>query len=723
MSKSKKKRPSGTAPETAENKPETAAAKAAQQSADTAGDAAEAAQETAEAAKEAPEAAAEQAEAPLAEALAAEIPEGGEAVLEAPKPGIKDFIGKIEKFFAGLGIPDMILVRFVAVYFMFAGFLVSAMKKDDFDPVGRWQEFVREADVKKYVLLGAVAFVLLSIIYNLIPKKARIVDQSVAIASILFFDIKALWRINNSYLSIAFLIVSLVFIYYCLGKLPSKRLYKKIPWWICGILVLIAAGLVCYFVALTTVYRHKTFGTACHDFGLFVQMYHSLAENLTAVTTCERDYTVSHFLVHASYIFYALVPIYKIFPYAETLLVAQAILAMGGIIPLFLIAKRHNFKGVSLVFMGLAYVFCIGLIAPCYYEFHENAFLPTILMWLLWAVDGRKIIPFYIFSVLTCIVKEDAPLYVVCIAMFMFFRDKGSVKRLHGIIMSAIAGSYMIIITNYLTEHGDGQMMTSSRFGSLMIDPEGGFGEIIKNVLTDPAYFFSLLLVEHSVEFFLQVMIPLLFLPFFTKKIHRFLLMLPFVIMNMVVGAGYGYACSIGYQYIFGPVCLLLYMCIINLDDMSAERKHDLPVLLGSAAMILTIGTQSHNIGTYESYQREESADGSHYYSRLEDMIQSVPEDASLAIDTWLLPHAANRDEVYLFDSGDIEVYNPDDVANGYAPAGAVKELEKYDYFIISQGWEYYSLCVDQLTTNGYVMMDEIPGRISMYGKTSGNVG
>ena len=680
--------------------------------------------------EEAPAVEAEEAEAPQ-ESDAAQVIEqdsapavetaGGEAaaVAEEPKPPLKQFLGKAKKFLDDIGIPDMLLVRFVAVYFLFSGFLISAMR-ENYAAVDRWQDFIKESNRPKYIMLGLVAFILLTIIHDLLPKRYRIVDQSAAIASIIFFDIEALWRISRSYAAISFILVSLVFIYYCLGKLPSRKLYNKVPWWISGLVVLIAAGLVCFFVALTTVYKHKTFGTACHDFGLFVQMYHSLAENFTAVTTSERDYTISHFLVHASYIFYALVPVYKLFPYAETLLICQAILAMGGVIPLFLIAKRHNFKGISLLFMGLAYVFCVCLISPCYYEFHENAFLPTLLMWLLWAVDGKKIIPFYVFSVLVCIVKEDAPLYVVCIAMFMFFRDKGSIKRLHGIIMAALAGAYMVLITNYLTEHGDGQMMTSTRFGNLMIDPNGGLAEVIKNSLSDPAYFFTLFIQEHSLEFFIQVMLPMLFLPFFTKKIHRFLLMLPFVIMNMVIGAGYGYACNIGFQYIFGPACLLLYMCIINLEDLSAAKKHDLPILMGTAAIILTIGTQTQSLTSYENYKTEEES-GSKYFSTLEAMIQTVPKDASLAIDTWLLPHAANRDKVYLFDNSDIDLYNADQVAQGEAPFGAVREIEKYDYFIISENWEYYNLCTQAFSENGIHMVDEIPGRIAVFKSDSYN--
>ena len=93
-------------------------------------------------------------------------------------------------------------------------------------------------------------------------------------------------------------------------------------------------------------------------------------------------------------------------------------------------------------------------------------------MWLLWAVDGKKYVAFYIFSILVCIVKEDAPLYVVCIGMYMFFENKKNIGRINGIIMAVIAGGYMMFITNWLTENGDGQMMTSTRFGFLNPYPE-----------------------------------------------------------------------------------------------------------------------------------------------------------------------------------------------------------------------------------------------------------
>lgn len=605
---------------------------------------------------------------------------------------------KTADFLKKIGIPDMTMLRFIAVFFLASAINIDTLKDKEIWAVSKWQDFVNELNYIPAVIIMICGFILLSALHYFMPERYRITDQSFAIAAVLYFDVVLLWRANDFNLSLGVMIISLVFIYYSWGKLKSKKIYNSIPWWICGLFVLAAAAAVGTFIGITTVCRHRNFGSACHDFGLFVQMFHSLADNGTAVTTCERDEFMSHFKIHASYIFYMLAPVFKLFPKAETLLIAQAVLAMGGAVPMFLIAKRHNIKGISLIFMCLAYVFCNGLVAPCYYEFHENAFLPTLLMWLLWAVDSKKYIILYIMSVLVCVVKEDAPLYVACAVMFMFFENKGDKKRFNCLIIAAASMIYMFAITNWLTKNGDGQMMMSTRFNILMIDTTAGLKEVIKNVIVDPSYFFSLFFRDDTRIFFFQVMTPLLFIPFFTKKIRRFLLMIPFVIMNLVIGAGYGYAANIGFQYIFGPIALLLYMCIINLDDMGQRGKQDIPVALGSAAMILTIGTYSHNWSYYTGYKNNED-----YFTRLDTALDEIPKDAAVGADVFSIPHLADHKEVYIFDNND---FNED---------GTITTPEKFDFIVVPMLSETYDNHNTDIENNGYTVYNQVDDRYRIY--------
>ena len=68
-------------------------------------------------------------------------------------------------------------------------------------------------------------------------------------------------------------------------------------------------------------------------------MYYYLDKCLQPLTTVERDGLLSHFAVHLSPIFYALLPFYKLVPRPETLLVLQALLVISGLIPLCLLAR------------------------------------------------------------------------------------------------------------------------------------------------------------------------------------------------------------------------------------------------------------------------------------------------------------------------------------------------------------------------------------------------
>ena len=617
---------------------------------------------------------------------------------------IRDFASDAARLLKRYEIPEMFLLRCITLYFFVAGFWIVRLRtKFSCNAVDGWHDFIGTVGTTQNILSSLVfmfvGFFALSSFSRALPKKSRIADSMFAIGSVLFFDIALLWRREAFFLTAAISFVSLVFIYYAVGKIKNKPLLEKIPLPVCGGVVLATAVCMTVFVAATTIAKHNIFGTACHDFGLFAQMYHSLAQNLKATTTCERDKALSHFYIHSSYIYYLLVPFYKLIPKPQTLLAAQAVLAVGGIIPMFLIAKRHHFKGLSLIFISFAYIFSIAIIGPCYYDFHENAFLPTLLMWLFWALDSKRMIPSWIFAFLVCMVKEDAPLYIVCIGLFFFFENRDDKKRWHGLLMTVISGAYMMFITSWLTANGDGSVMTSIRFGNLMINPDGGLTEVIKNVLLDPAYFFSLLIHEDTLQFFLQVMLPLLFLPFCTKKIHRFWLMIPFLIMNMSVGAGYGYAANVGFHYIFGPVCLLIYMAILNMDDIGDGKKQELAIVLGTTAIVFFFGTLSHQYSSLPNYKASKES-----FQKVDEVLNSIPKDAALAASAFMVSHCWDRDELYLFDFSDCDQDN-----------NRLIDPDRYDFYVFGPTSDLGQFAIPLLEELGFTVYAEYDSRVIVY--------
>ena len=583
------------------------------------------------------------------------------------------------------GIPDDLFSRFFSAYFIVSVYQLISARLQKIDPITEWKDFVAAFPLAVKLLWVIIVFWLLSVLRRHISEKHRAVDQIVLLGSSVLFSLCLVWGSGNFYLGVASAAVTIVLSVYAVGRL-DRHAFERLSNISAGVITFTAAGAMALFIAVTTICIHLNFGTSCFDMGIFVQTFNSLKEHFNAVITCERDRMMSHFNVHSSYIFYLFLPVYMLFPTGGTLLAAQAIFVTAGVVPLFLLAKKHGFKGFALVSVCFAYVFYDGLVMPCYFQFHENAFLPTILMWLLYAIDQRKIPLFYIMSALTCIVKEDAPLYVLCIALFFAAEEKGE-KRKHGIIGALLSVCYFSFVVGWLTSYGDGGFMTATRLGNLMIDSGDGILSVIRNVLADPGYFISLFVQEGTLLFFIQTMLPLLFLPFLTKKLHRFLLMIPYVIMNLVIGAGYGYASNIGFQYIFGPACLLIYMTLRNVEEIPEERRNMLIMSAAIAAMVTTVSMVSVKQSAVERhYELQE------YYQSAGECIRSVPKDASVLANTFLLPHIADRDRVYELDSG---CFAEDEDGNIVGIVG----LENYDFCVFKKN--------DDMTVQARPFLDE----------------
>ena len=601
--------------------------------------------------------------------------------------------------FSSFGLP-----RLIAVFFWFAGIDAVSLRMSGIKAVAMWQEFILRIPVHVILLRTVLAFAFLTLIRFLIRKSKdpEIADSVALFTGSIFFACCALYKSDDFYFTAGILAVCLVFAVYAAGRTDLSRFENMNSKAAVTVTAIIAAALTA-FICFVSVCRHMTYNTACFDMGIFTQMFHSMKQDLTMNTTCERDYLLSHLSVHSSVIFYVLLPFYALFPDANTLIIAQAVLCVSGVIPVVLIAKRHGFKGLFTIFISFIYLFNTGLLSPCFFHFHENCFLPPLLMWLLWAVDSRKAIPVYVLSVLTCLVKEDAPLFVICIGLYLF-ADEKSKKRFHGAVITFLALIYFVFIVNRLSLTGSSDFMMDRSFSILMFGENTGFSGLIMNILRNPSYFFSLLFSEKTLAFFLQIMLPLLFLPFITTKIRRYLLMLPFVIMNLIIGAGYHYAAEMGYHYTFGTVCLLIYLAVINCADINEKNRKTVVAAVMAASLITAVPVLSSNLTHCEEYLKNRE-----HYNKIEACLSSIPGDACVIADTNYLPHIANRKELYLL--------NEDDFVTNGGRVLSIKDISKYDYFVLNEKDGNTQGAAAILESSGFTRFAESEGCVVIYKK------
>lgn len=607
------------------------------------------------------------------------------------------------------GILDNLFARCIGIYFILSAVHILEARQNGINVSDMWQIFIQTYPLKTLLIWFVITFCFVSLLFYYFTIKSKItviisdvMDPVLLIAGTLFFSCSLMWRNDDFYMCIGVCLTAAVLIIYGTSKLKEKYI-NNIPVKVSVIAAALISLIVTGFVCVTAISKHSAFRTNSYDMGIFVQMYRSMTRNLTAVTTLERDIPLSHFYIHSSYIYYLLLPFYALFPSANTLIIAQVLMTVSGVIPIFLIAKNRNLKSIGILSACIIYLFSSGLLGPCYFDFHENAFLPPLLLWLMYAAEKRNYLLFFIMSALVCIVKEDAPIYVICTALYLAIDDK-SKYRFHALVVVLVSAAYYLFITKWLTDNGDGSttMYMATRFGNLMANENDGFIAMIGNILSNPGYFISLFIRENTLLFFMEVFLPLAFFPFITKKIHRFLLIIPFVIINLVQGTSYSFAADIGYQYTFGTVALLIYLAVINISEFDTDYRNICIITAGALSVITAFSLISGHLSYYELYREREED-----FKTIESCLDAIPDDASAICYVTYLHHVADRDEVYIFNEADFEM-------TGDRIVG-LKDMWKYDFYVMHQADPNTQNAIPYLEAAGYTVFAKCEDTLIIY--------
>lgn len=451
-------------------------------------------------------------------------------------------------------------------------------------------------------------------------------------------------------------------VYY--SKLEGIRLkISRLMLWI-GAVVLILAFTV--IIGVTCCLKYNNFWTPCYDFGIFSQMFYYMKETGLPLVTCERDGLLSHFAVHFSPIYYLLLPFYVIFPTPLTLMIGQCAVTALGVVPLIKICRSHGLSNLASLAFGICYILYPAMAGGCNYYIHENNFLAPLILWLIYFMEKEKTVLSFVFGLSVFLIKEDAAVYVAVIALYFIFANKNYKCSVLLLLFSVI---YFLWVTSYLSVFGDGVM--TGRYNNYIYD-EGGLFTVIKAVVQNPIYAVQQCFAEQKIKYFLQMLVPILFMPFCTKKTPRLILLIPFILVNLMTNYRYQY--DIMFQYGMGSGAILLYLSVLNFSDMGKKRGK---LLLSSVicSAIIFVGTFRGWLMYYESY--DSRADER---AALEYAAGLIPDEASVASSTMILPNLSQRREIYELErtEHDAEYYVID---LRYAHEGySVEDFRTYEY-------------------------------------------
>lgn len=519
---------------------------------------------------------------------------------------------------------------------------------------------------------------------------------------------------------LAVIAVYLLFVFYFIQKNHGLFDAMRLPAWSVWVAVGVLGVVSCSVIAIISCLRYMTFSSPAFDLGIFVNMFYNMTKTGLPIVSCERDVLLSHFVVHLTPMCYSLLPFYMIFPSALTLQIGQAVVLVSGIVPAVLLARHLKLSWRSQVMVALVYAFYPVIATGCFYDFHENFFMLPLLLWLFYFFEREKIVPMYLFAAMTLLVKEDAAIYVIFFVIYALASRKSKKTMLHSGIIGLAAIAYFVFALSYLNATADywanyykeiGESVNPSingamigRYDNFIYNKEDGLLGAIMTTLKNPGYLLTQIFstggqridsffTEQSpwakVVYILQMLLPVGMIPFVTKKQSRWLLIAP-LLLNILTS--YKYQFSISFQYHFAITAFLIYGMILNLADLKSVPRRNLLAFAAASACCLYLFVVYPKIGYYADAWKEKKDD----YKKIEAMLETIPEDASVAATSMYVTHLANRTEVYEL--------------NYHAPSAEAVKDDVVDYVVIRTATDssYRKIYEDK----GYTVWQEFDGHV-----------
>lgn len=204
---------------------------------------------------------------------------------------------------------------------------------------------------------------------------------------------------------------------------------------------------------------------------------------------------------HFSPILMFLAPFYWVDHSEGLLMMLQAVAAIAGAIPIYLIAKQLlKTRSIGLA-MSFAYLAFGGLQYGFGYGFHEILFFPVLFLWAYYFYLHKKTKLYILFIILSLFVKEEVAFITLFwgIYLFLFKRDK-----IIGTITAALGICWYFLCFNIIFpyfNHGG----SFGYWGQYATDGSSGFLGVVKSTLFKPLSFLQTLVTpEIKIQMMLE---------------------------------------------------------------------------------------------------------------------------------------------------------------------------------------------------------------------------
>ena len=255
------------------------------------------------------------------------------------------------------------------------------------------------------------------------------------------------------------------------------------------------------------------------DFSHWAQLLYSIAVtgkpwsmNVGLLVPGALNYLSVHFVP----LIYILAMPFKVWPFAETIIVLNILLMMSVAIPLYKLTLTFYQDKQFALFMIVLLLWYPTFQYLVLYEFEMLRFSIPIILWMLYFWEKRKMACYYLFVLLAVLVREEVGLTIMMFGIYLILAEK---QHRTGLITAFIGIMAFTIITQTVMPSlrgGDGYqhiaMGSFSAFGN-------SISEIIINTIKNPLLVLKTILQPIKLANAFMFFLPLLFVPFLAPAV------------------------------------------------------------------------------------------------------------------------------------------------------------------------------------------------------------
>lgn len=398
------------------------------------------------------------------------------------------------------------------------------------------------------------------------------------------------------------------------------------------------------FFSLFTSFRHYNFQTQAWDMAIFSQtLWNTIHGKIMFNSLEEIKGPYNHLAVHMRPFMFLLVPGYALFPSPYFLLIIQTLGLALGAWPIYLLAKKILPPGNWPLILTAGYLLYPPLHWVNTFDFHEIAFFIPLFLTALYFLETKRWGWMGLFLALAASTKEDAVLIVLFSGLYLILKPATdgwrSTQRKLGVAIILLSTFYFLLATKIIMPALGGGLLRLDRYAALGSTPS----EIIGNLIRHPGLFVQTIFTQNKLEYLFWIFLPVSFLPIFSWQ--SLALIIPGILENTLTGfksqfAGlYQYdAVIIGGIFIGAIYGLKKVLIRFPAQKILAER-----ILIGAIALGFFFRSPINPL-TFPTAIFKSNPQ----WKTFRTMTRLVPPAASVAAQTNLVPHLANREQIYL---------------------------------------------------------------------------